>query len=94
MPETSSIEYYNVGSGVEYSVAEMIDLWAAVLGQPVKAKSVPARCRKGDRKNQLSNTAKLQRDCRWKPKRNLETALREVWMETITQRSDQLVAKG
>lgn len=84
-PNTETIECYNIGSGIEYSVGELIDLWSTVLGESVVAKSVPDRCRKVDRTNQLSSTARLSRDYQWKPKRDLETALKEIWREATTK---------
>ena len=83
-PQHNNMECYNIGSGVEYSVKELIDLWSKVIGDSIVAKSVASRCRKIDRENQLSDTTKLRDHYDWRPKRDLETALRQIWQETIS----------
>lgn len=75
----SSLEIFNVGSGAEYTVEELVTLCGEASGNPITIESVEARRRKYDRPNQLADISKITRLCGWMPKRNLKIALEEVW---------------
>lgn len=75
------VETYNVGAGREYSVRDIVDMLAEIIGERLTAISTQERQRKTDRPNQLSDTSKLQRDTGWKPSRSLRQALLEIWKE-------------
>ena len=75
----SSLEIFNVGSGTEYTVEELVTLCGEASGNPITIKSVESRRRKYDRPNQLADISKITHLCGWKPKRNLKIALEEVW---------------
>lgn len=75
----SSLEIFNVGSGTEYTVEELVTLCGEASGNPITIESVESRRRKYDRPNQLADISKITHLCGWKPKRNLKIALEEVW---------------
>lgn len=50
-----NFETFNIGSGVDYSVKEIIDLFEGIINQPIEAISVPELQRKIDRPTQLSD---------------------------------------
>ncbi len=72
---------FNVGSGKEYSVGELVELCAEVIKEYVKIESVPERRRKYDRPNQLADISHIHEKCGWQPKRNLRQALDEIWQK-------------
>lgn len=75
----SSLEIFNVGSGIEYTVEELVTLCGEASGNPITIESVESRRRKYDRPNQLADISKITNLCGWKPKRSLRIALEEVW---------------
>jgi UDP-glucose 4-epimerase len=74
-------DIFNIGSGVEYSVQEIVELCAEIIGESVDIISVPNLQRKVDRPNQLANLTKIQQITSWKPKRTIKQALSEVWQD-------------
>jgi len=82
MKMTKSLEVANIGSGVEYSVEELVELCAKVFGEKIEIKSVDSRRRKVDRPSQLAEISHINRICGWKPLRNLEQALEDALEES------------
>jgi len=85
MSVEQSLDIFNIGSGQEYSVAELVDLCSRVIGEPIKITTAAERRRKVDRPSQLADLAKIQQATGWKPKRKLEQALCEIWEEALGQ---------
>ena len=75
----SDIDIFNIGSGEEYSVEELVKMCGEVMNEPIIIESVPERRRKYDRPNQLADITKIKKVTGWKPSRNLRQALQEVW---------------
>lgn len=75
----SSLEIFNIGSGVEYTVEELVTLCGEASGNQITIESVESRRRKYDRPNQLADISKITNLCGWNPKRSLRIALEEVW---------------
>lgn len=73
---------FNVGSGVEYSVGELVEMCGELTQEPVEVASVAERRRKYDRPNQLADISKIGQTG-WAPKRTLRQALEEVWNEEV-----------
>jgi UDP-glucose 4-epimerase len=78
-----NFEAFNIGSGVDYSVIEIIEMLEGVIGESIEALSVPELQRKIDRPTQLANINKLKGRSSWKPEKSLQIALEEVWKETL-----------
>lgn len=64
---------YNLGTGVEYSVQEVVNLLSELLNEPIQVVQDPARVRSVDKLHQRADTAKLRSVLGWKP----QTSLRE-----------------
>lgn len=75
-------DIFNIGSGVEFSVKEMTQKFAQVLGHEIKLESLPKFCRQIDRKNQLSDNRKLMNLTNWKPQFNADQAIRDIIVES------------
>jgi UDP-glucose 4-epimerase len=75
----ANLEIFNVGSGTEYTVEELVTLCGEASGKPIAIESVESRRRKYDRSNQLADISKISQMCGWMPKRSLKIALEEVW---------------
>lgn len=78
-----NLEIFNVGTGVEHSVVDIVNLFSEVIGDKIKVKSVPELKRKIDRPTQKADISKLMSITGWKPKRTLKQALEEVWAAAI-----------
>jgi UDP-glucose 4-epimerase len=81
---TVPCDVFNIGSGREYSVGELVELCAEIIAEPVEIVSDPVRRRKSDRPSQLADVTKLQEASNWRPKRTLKQALAEIWQETLS----------
>lgn len=78
---------FNVGTGIEHSVLELVNLFSEVIGEPVEVVSVSERQRKVDRPTQKADQRKLEAATKWKAKRTLRQALDEVWKESLEKAS-------
>jgi UDP-glucose 4-epimerase len=78
-------EIFNVGSGKDYSVQELVNLCSEVIGEPVEVITSADLQRKVDRPNQLADSSRLQRTVNWKPDRSLKQALAEIWQERMKE---------
>lgn len=81
---TVPCDVFNIGSGREYSVGELVELCAEIIAEPVEIVSDPVRRRKSDRPSQLADVTKLQEASNWRPTRTLKQALAEIWQETLS----------
>ncbi len=71
-------EIYNVASGRAFSIAEALDRLIAISGQRVEIQEDPERLRPVDMPLLEGDAAKL-RSLGWKPERDLDAALDELW---------------
>lgn len=83
MPMEQPIEIFNIGSGQEFSVRELVELCSKVISEPLEIVSIPELRRKMDRPSQLADLTKIKQMSAWKPKRTLEQALSEIWQENL-----------
>lgn len=90
MMETEEpIDIFNIGSGVEFSVGELVEACGKAIGEYIKIESVASRRRKYDRPNQLADLTHVKAKSGWAPKRNLHQALEEIWaLETALQTNE------
>lgn len=82
---TAAPDIYNIGSGKEHSVLQVIELMSQVLGEPLSVTTQPARQRQADRPSQLADIRKLQAASQWTPRHTLREALAEAWQERCAQ---------
>ncbi|HPA20675.1 MAG TPA: NAD-dependent epimerase/dehydratase family protein [Verrucomicrobiae bacterium] len=80
-PLPSSFGVYNVGSGTEYSAADVVRLLGETIGEAVEIDERPELKRRVDRHCQLADIAKIQALVPGYPRRSLAQALREIWAE-------------
>ena len=71
-------DIYNVGTGVSYSVQEVIETLSNIINEKIKFISVSTKKRKLDRLNLLANIDKLKR-LGWKPTYDLYKGLKKYW---------------
>jgi UDP-glucose 4-epimerase len=74
-------EAYNIGSGKEYTVEEIVKICAEVISEDILVESVPEKRRKYDRPNQLADISKIKSMSGWFPRRSLRQAIEEIWKE-------------
>lgn len=86
--ETPKFDAFNVGTGHEYSVAELVDRLSQIIGRAVTIRKDPARTRRSDRMHLVADASKLMRLTGWKPRYTLDTALRELWTWSKSQAAE------
>jgi UDP-glucose 4-epimerase len=72
---------FNLGSGIEKSIHELIDYFKEVTDLPLEIVQVASRIRKIDRKSQLADNSYLNKVTGWSPKRDVKQAIAEIWAE-------------
>jgi UDP-glucose 4-epimerase len=68
---------YNVGTGRETSVVELLELCQRIAGTEVSAQFVAAR--PGELQRSVLDPSRAVDELGWRPERNLEDGLRETW---------------
>lgn len=73
-----SMQVFNVGTGREYGVLDILEGIANVLGVTYSVEIDPVRIRSIDRLHQVADIGRAQRMLGWQPEYDLETALRQT----------------
>jgi UDP-glucose 4-epimerase len=68
----------NIGTGDEYSVQEVVDALARVLGRPIRISIDPARVRSVDKLHQRADTTLLEKVTGARPRTPLDEGLRRL----------------
>jgi UDP-glucose 4-epimerase len=89
METKEPIDIFNVGSGIEFSVGELVEACGDAIGEFIKIESVASRRRKYDRPNQLADIKHIKNKCGWAPKRSLKQALEEIWQEETSLQTNR-----
>ncbi|MCP1621622.1 GDP-mannose 4,6-dehydratase [Pseudomonas nitroreducens] len=71
-------EVYNVCSGQEYRLRDLIGQMAALAGVELQIRQDPQKLRKAEQRRVRGSNAKLQRETGWKPVHGMEQILRDV----------------
>jgi UDP-glucose 4-epimerase len=74
----TTFEVYNVATGIGYSVKELIDMLADILGFDILVEKDPSRFRKADKEIQIANIDKLKSTLQWEPKNSVKDVLNEI----------------
>lgn len=74
---------YNIGTGTEHSVSELIDVLSAAVGREIEVVSEPGRKRRLDRQHLLSDISRMREEIGWEPRYTLRDGLRELVLETV-----------
>ena len=78
----SNLDVFNIGTGKEYSVLELVQCCAEVLGEPIEIQETPNLKRERDRDHLLADVSKLRVELDWRPEFDLRAGLR-VFMQSI-----------
>ena len=85
--EKTGIYIYNLGTGIGYSVLDMVKAFEKTTGRPVKYKIVPRRA--GDIATCYSNPEKAQKELGWKAEKTLEDMCKDSWKYIQEQMKEQ-----
>lgn len=69
---------YNVGSGTEWSVREVVEAVEAALGENIDVRQVSDRQRESDRPHLLADISRIEREVGWSPQVQFVDGLREL----------------
>jgi UDP-glucose 4-epimerase len=73
-----SVEVLNIGTGLEYSVVEVVEKLNAITGRNVKVESVEKNRRAVDREHLLADVSRLKSMTGWAPRHSIEEGLRKT----------------
>lgn len=71
-------EVYNVCSGLEYRVRDLVEQMIAMTGQKIELKNDPARFRKAEQTRVVGDNRKLCADTGWAPRVSMQESLAEI----------------
>ena len=74
---------YNVGTGAEHSVSELVEVLSGAIGREIEVVSEPGRKRRLDRQHLLSDISRMREELGWEPQYTLDAGLRELVLETV-----------
>ncbi len=85
--EGDAVEYFNLCTGDEMSVSDLVDLMGELMGVEVTIESDPSRFRKIDRLQQLGDPTKLKTRRNWTPqwtaRRAVATIMRDLGYQVV-----------
>ena len=73
-----SLDAFNVSSGKDVSVAELVALLGQVMGVAIAVREDPTRKRRVDRPSQLGDTSKIARELGFQPQKSLGIVLTDI----------------
>ncbi len=82
-------EVFNLGSGHGFSVLDIINMAALVVGKPVPHKAGPRR--RADVASVVASFAKAKRILGWEPQFNLETIIKSEWEKLNPTQQDKKI---
>jgi UDP-glucose 4-epimerase len=71
-------DVFNIGTGEEHSVKDIVEICETILGEPIKIRQNPGLTRKVDRMHLCANIDKIRQTMGWKPKIGIHQALQEL----------------
>jgi UDP-glucose 4-epimerase len=73
-----SIDTFNLGRGIEYSVTEIVEAFERQLQEKITIEIDPSRVRKVERMHLLANIAKLKAFTGWEPKISIDEGIKTL----------------
>lgn len=74
----SGLHVLNVGTGVAYSVSEIVELLRRILARPITVTQEPSRVRATERMQLVADVEKIRRATGWVPRITLEETLEDL----------------
>jgi UDP-glucose 4-epimerase len=74
----TGIDTFNIGSGVEYSVREVVKAFERAIGEPINIQIDPARVRKVERQHLCADIHKLSTFLNWQPSIHLDNGIQQL----------------
>lgn len=74
----TGIDTFNVGSGIEYSVREVVQAFERAIGESIEIQVDPARVRKVERQHLCADIQKLSEFLDWKPAISLDRGIQQL----------------
>ncbi len=74
----SGIDTFNIGSGIEYSVREVVQAFERAIGESIEIQVDPARVRKVERQHLCADIQKLSEFLDWKPAISLDRGIQQL----------------
>jgi UDP-glucose 4-epimerase len=84
------IEIFNLGRGIEYSVAELVEAFEQELGEDIAIQVDPARVRKVERMHLLADINKLKKFINWEPNISLIQGINTLIASKPTKSPERL----
>ena len=72
------VNIVNIGSGKEYSVKDIVDLFGKELGQKICLRTDKKKTRKMDRPHLCADISNLRKKFFWNPKYSIEDTIKEL----------------
>jgi len=76
--EQDGFDVFNMGTGEEHSVKEIVQICENILGRQIEIKQSPDRIRKVDRMHLCANIDKIREATGWQPKVEIKETLKEL----------------
>lgn len=80
----TGIDTFNIGSGSEYSVTEVVQAFERAIGESIEIEIDPARVRKVERQHLCADIGKLSNFLNWKPAVSLDSGIQKLIDEPDT----------
>jgi UDP-glucose 4-epimerase len=74
----TGIDTFNIGSGMEYSVREVVQAFERAIGESIEIQVDPARVRKVERQHLCADIQKLSEFLDWKPAISLDRGIQQL----------------
>jgi UDP-glucose 4-epimerase len=72
------IDIFNLGSGIEYSVLDIVDAFRRQINEEIKIEIDPSRVRKTERLHLLADISKLKKFIGWEPKISIDEGIKTL----------------
>lgn len=90
---SGATEYFNIGTGKEYSVRELVEIMANISGRRIEIGVDPDRVRQVDRPSQLADMTKTFSRLAWQPAYSLDEALKSILSNSMRFHTPQDTAE-
>lgn len=89
----SGLDTFNIGSGMEYSVTEVVESFEKAINESIEIEVDPTRVRKVERQHLRSDISKLKSFLNWEPKLNLDMGIQQLVDNPGTALADTFTSK-